>query len=367
MAASLDRVLGAEGRLQVLAVRPQAATDLLDGIEDNRVNRHDGLFQEWDDAMRRREFLMSGVVAAVSLSSDSSPVTGQPGQRAFTGGRELLEIHRDLRAAHGRMDNLRGAPAVYAQALQQHQQVLAWHAGLPSGTEQDQVAALAADTGSFLGFLTYDLNMPDAAEVHYRQAAQYARQASDLSLCANILGQMSRILAERGQHREALGVTDRALRLTHTHPAVRSWVHAVRAYHHACGGDARAASSDLSKSWLLLERADDGEIPSYIGYLAGPELSKWTGHTMNKLAHFSPGFATSAQSALDEARLSWSPSSVRGSAEVLSASALAYALSGRLEEAAQLRTRAIDIATTTGSSRNLHTALQTYPGGHMWL
>ncbi|MGR6998329.1 hypothetical protein ACU686_09900 [Yinghuangia aomiensis] len=36
---------------------------------------------------------------------------------AATGGRDLLDAHIALRAAHGRLDNLRGASAVYAHAV----------------------------------------------------------------------------------------------------------------------------------------------------------------------------------------------------------------------------------------------------------
>lgn len=125
------------------------------------------------------------------------------------------------------------------------------------------IAALAADTGGFVGFLTYDLDMAANTATHYRDAAAHARQAGGLSSCINLIGQMSRILTDQGHYRRALTLADGALHLggTKAHPAVRSWLHAVRADHHACLGDARSAQSDLRASWKLLERADDGENP----------------------------------------------------------------------------------------------------------
>ncbi|TBO60888.1 hypothetical protein EYS09_04100 [Streptomyces kasugaensis] len=64
---------------------------------------------------------------------------------------------------------------------------------------------------------------------------------------------MSRILTDQGHYRRALTLADGALHLgaTKAHPAVRSWLHAVRAHHHACLGNARSAQSDLCAAWNL--------------------------------------------------------------------------------------------------------------------
>ncbi|MEY9839578.1 hypothetical protein [Streptacidiphilus sp. EB103A] len=249
--------------------------------------------------------------------------------------------------------------AVYAPAVEHHRQVLAWHATARTSAARRQTAALAADTGGFVGFLTYDLGMADTAACHYQRAAEHAQEAGDVASCANLLGQMSRILANQGHHRQALALAYKALRLAdqRAHPAVRSWLRAVRAYHHACLGDARAASADLNTAWTLLERADDGEVPPYIGYLSAAELGKWTGHTLTRLGGDTPSLFLRSRTALDQARAAWPPTMVRGSAEVLTASAHAYTASGEPEAAAHLLSQALAVATATGSSRNLHAAL----------
>jgi tetratricopeptide (TPR) repeat protein len=346
MAFSLDKALGAGGKLVVLAESQRQR------LSEETAQVPDDLLREWWDDVWRRDFLKStGVVGAAmvtGLSADSA-----------AGGRELMEAHIALRAAHGRLDNLRGASAVYAQAVDHHQQILAWHATAQTAAERQRIAALAADTGGFVGFLTYDLGMAEHAARYYRHAAAHARQAGDLSSCTNLIGQMSRILADQGHYRRALTLTEGALHLagTKAHPAVRSWLHAVRAHHHACVGDARDSQTDLATAWHLLERADDGEKPLYIGYLDTAEIGKWTGHAMVRLGQTTPSFLSAGRTALDDARAAWPATSVRGSAELLTVSARIYAACGDRDAAADLASRSIAIATTTGSARNLRAAL----------
>ncbi|MEU9189905.1 helix-turn-helix transcriptional regulator [Streptomyces sp. NPDC048484] len=334
IARGLDKAVGAGGKLVSLA-------------EAQR---------EWDDVWRRDFLKDAGGAALAARLGAGSP--------AAAGSRDLMDAHRALRAAHGRLDNLRGASAVYAHAVGHHQQILAWHATAASRAEQQQIAALAADTGGFVGFLTYDLGMAENAATHYRDAAAHARQAGDRSSCVYLIGQMSRILTDQGHHRNALDLADGALRLAGTtaHPAVRSWLHAVRAHHHACLGDDRTAQSDLHAAWTLLEKADDGEKPTYIGYLGAPELHKWTGHAMVRLGQKSPAFLRTGRTALDDALAAWPAAIVRGSAEVLTASARIHAACGDRDTAADLASRAVAIATETGSARNLRAALTATTG-----
>ncbi|MEW2498494.1 twin-arginine translocation signal domain-containing protein [Streptomyces nodosus] len=325
--------------------------EIAEAAQDNAV---DDPLREWDDVWRR-DFLKGAGAAGAALA------TGLGADIAVADGRDLMAAHTALRAAHGRLDNLRGASAVYAQAVDHHRQILAWHATAATAAERQQIAALAADTGGFVGFLTYDLGMAENATAYYRDAAIHARQAGDLSCCINLTGQMSRLLTDQGHYRRALALADGALRLggTKAHPAVRSWLHAVRAHHHACLGDARSAKSDLGAAWKLLERADDGEKPPYIGYLDAAELNKWTGHAVVRLVHSTPALLSTGQKALDEARAAWPATSVRGSAEVLTASARIYTAHGDRDTAADLASRAVAIATQTGSARNLRAALTT--------
>ncbi|MFJ2397396.1 helix-turn-helix domain-containing protein [Streptomyces sp. NPDC087843] len=351
IARGLDKALGADGTLVALAeAQRRMSEEIAQTAADTAV---DGLLREWDDVWRR-DFLKSAGAAGAAL------VTGVgSGAVPSAGGRDLMDAHIALRAAHGRLDNLCGASAVYGPAVDHHRQILAWHAAASSTAERQQIAALAADTGGFVGFLTYDLGMAENAVAHYNGAAAYARQAGDLSSCINLIGQMSRILTDQGHYRRALALADGALHLagTRAHPAVRSWLHAVRAHHHACLSDAGPSQQDLSTAWKLLDRADDGEKPPYIGYLGPAEMHKWTGHAMVRLGHKTPSLLRTGRIALEEARATWPATHVRGSAEMLTASARIHAASGDHDIAADFASHAVTVATQTGSARNLRAAL----------
>jgi tetratricopeptide (TPR) repeat protein len=269
----------------------------------------------------------------------------QPGD-----GPDLLAAHTDLRAAHGRLDNLLGASAVHDQALAHHRQVTAWHDRTRPGPDRRRIAALAADIGGFTGFLAYDLGDCTGAALAYRQAAELAADADDISLCANLLGQLSRTAGDSGHHTEALRLATAALATAGTaaHPAVRSWLHAVRSTHHAARADAPAAHADLHTAWSLLPRADDGAVPSYIGYLSEAELHKWTTHTLSQLGAHAPALTAATQ-----ARTGWPDALVRGSAEMLAAAAGAHLATGDLDQAVTVLARAASVASATGSTRNL--------------
>ncbi|WP_433189205.1 hypothetical protein [Actinoallomurus sp. CA-150999] len=280
------------------------------------------------------------------------------------GGRDLMQTHVAARAALGRLDNLYGAPTVYAQALRQHRQVLTWHATVRTSAQRRQIAALAADTGGFVAFLANDMGATRAGITHYSDAISYAQQAGDLSSWVALRGQLSRVLADQGRDQDALALADAAVRRagTQAHPAVRSWLHAVRAHHHACQGDVRAAQTDLAMAWALLERADDGEVPAYIGFLDAAELWKWTGHVTVALLRrdeVSPSVLRAGETALEQARVAWPASAVRGSAEMLTASARVRAAGRDLDLAAALASRSVTVARQTGSARNLRAALTT--------
>ncbi|AEM88906.1 helix-turn-helix domain-containing protein [Streptomyces violaceusniger] len=304
-----------------------------------------------EDDMWRRSFLKGAAGAGVAAAGVSA-ATG-------IGGREKLEAHRALRAAHGRLDNLSGAATIYSPAVAHHQEIMTWLMATRSAAERRHVQALAADTGGFIGFLQADLGLADAAFTSYREAAQHARQANDISCCANLVGQASRVLADHGDYAGARNLVDRALSIagTQAHPAVRCWLHAVRAHHHAGLDAAPEARTDLRTAWRILEDVQDGEVPTYIGYLSESEINKWQGHVMWRLGRRNPAYLDAGQTALDAARATWPATSVRGAAEVLTSSARVHAARGARDIAIAYATQAVGVATTTRSARNQQSAL----------
>ncbi|MFF3786274.1 helix-turn-helix domain-containing protein [Streptomyces sp. NPDC001933] len=348
-AAAVDRALGAKGTLEAMADAERRAALWAEA----------GGRRGEEDPMRRRTLLKQGggLLALGAVDALSSRLSASESER--------IGAHRAIRAAHGQMDNLAGAGSIYAQALDHHRSITGWLTSATSADERARIAALASDTGGFVGFLTYDLGNPELAAHHYRTAASHARLANDRSHAVNLMGQQSRISADQGRLDEALTLTDRALEIagTRAHPAVRSWLHAVRAHHHALLSQAGAndqshakqADVDLHSAWTLLDVAHDGEVPPYIGYLSTAELQKWTGHTMLRLGD--KNALKRGRTALDEAHTIWPSESVRGAAEMLTSSASIHLASGDHEAADAVITTAVSIATATGSARNLRAAL----------
>ncbi|MEV5472785.1 hypothetical protein AB0L66_10560 [Streptomyces sp. NPDC052207] len=80
---------------------------------------------------------------------------------------------------------------------------------------------------------------------------------------------------------------------------------------------------------------------------------------MVRLAQTTPAYVKTGVAALDQARADWPATAVRGSAEVLTASARLYAANGERDKATALITRSVAVATATASARNLRAALTT--------
>ncbi|GAA3086801.1 hypothetical protein GCM10020000_86850 [Streptomyces olivoverticillatus] len=78
---------------------------------------------------------------------------------------------------------------------------------------------------------------------------------------------------------------------------------------------------------------------------------------MIRLGQRHPGCLTTGRTALDDARADWPTAIVRGSAEMLTASARIHAACGDRDQAAHLVSRSVAVATATGSARNLQAAL----------
>jgi putative transcriptional regulator len=313
-------------------------------------------FDLWDGLMRRRDLLIGAGAAAAGLSLGADLDLAA---LAATGGGgldpETLAAHADLQAAHGRIDNLHGPVAVHAPATAHHRQLLAWYPNLTSDAERHQLAGLLAVTGGFLGWLSFDLGRYGEAATWFRQAAGLAADVGDTSLCANNIGQASRALAHAGLHDDARRLADAAITVAGTaaHPAVRSWLHGVRAYHHALAGDRRTCLADLRTASAVIESVSDDK-PGYIGYVDHAEIQKWAGHALVTLGTdgSDTSLLRSGGDAIKDADAHWRPTMVRGRAEVIVTRARAALATGHVDEAAAHTWDAYRISKQTNSRRN---------------
>jgi hypothetical protein len=342
------------------AVEERAAIDSQTSPMLDHVGTLEESLERWDELMRRRDFLASAGAAALAGTLPPVIVESQDGPAftaTFAAGSQadLIGAHQQLHAVHGRLDNLHGPAAVYRPAYQQHQQLLYWHQQVASVSARRESAALVAVTGGFIGWLNFDLAHFGEAVQWFRHAASLAAEAGDISLCANNLGQAARALAAADHHRDALASIDLALATAGTaaHPAVRSWLHAVRSDQHARHGDGDAACADLRTATTLFDRVEADQLPVYIGYLDAAELDKWTGRALVRLGATNRPVLSTGAAAIERARKAWRPGHYRGLAEVLTTAARAALVSGELEQAVSMMHQAHDIAERTGSTRNL--------------
>ncbi len=214
-----------------------------------------------------------------------------------------IAAHAAVTASYWRLDGAFGPRTVYAQALDHHRVLNDWLAQTSDPGLWPQVAGLAANSGVLLGWLHFDLEQHDQAAHVYRRILDIADRLGDVNLQAFVIGRMSRTLSECERHGEALALAEHAERQGRcgARPAVRSWLAATRAYVHACVGDERTSRAELDRAFSLLEEESAEGLPTYIAFYGQPNLQKWAGHTMLRLADGRSTSPQDARSAIERA------------------------------------------------------------------
>lgn len=304
----------------------------------------------WDRSLGRRE-LLAGAGPGAAVDAAAAAGTGPAGDDLA----EALEAAAGLTATYWRLEGLFGPKTVYAQALDHHRVLAGWLRHSAGGELWRPVADLTANAGVLVGWLHFDLEQYDQAAAVYRRTLDLADRLGDANLQSFVTGRMSRTLSECERHSEALALAEMAERLgcAGADPAVRSWLAATRAYVHACVGDDLASRSDLERAFGLLDGGDPARPPPYIAYYGRPNMQKWAGHTLLRLAEHRAARPSEGRSAIDEALAIWPGADVRESGEVLVAGAAARLAEREVDEAVALTTRAYDVAARTGSPRVL--------------
>ena len=313
----------------------------------------DKVREVWDRSIGRRHFL-TGVGVGVVATLTRSALGGSPSapHHDVDGG---IAAHAALTTSYWRLEGAFGPSTVYAQALDHHRVLTDWLAQTSDLGLRRQVADLTANADVLLGWLHFDLEQYDRAALVYRNALDIADELEDVDLRAFVVGRMSRTLSECQRHDEALALADLAERQGRrgARPSVRSWLAATRAYVHACVGDEMASRADLDRAFALLDDDSGDRLPTYIAFYGQPNLEKWAGHTVLRLADDRSASPQEARSAIEGALAIWPGSGVRESGEVLAAAASARLVEGEVDEAIRLTRDAYDVAIRTGSPRVL--------------
>ncbi len=321
-------------------------TPVPDPIEPRTLEE---ILDQWDALMRRREFVESSLAVAVIPAAPLTVVSA-----------EALRAHLDLTDTYRRLDNLHGPGAVFSQALDHYRQLTGWHRGLLDPAHRRRVAGVAARAGAFVGWLCHDMGRWMEAGQYYRQAAELAADAGDLNLYCHLVNGMSRTLAECGRLAEARAFADAAVRKAGTaaHPAVQWYLRADRALLHAQAGEDAASQVDQNAALALVELADDGEAPPYAFTHDAAVWKERSARIMITLGRTMPSMLRDGAEAIDRARETWPAALARGEASVYALSARARVAQGDVEAAAEFTRRAYEIASGTGSVRNLRRAAE---------
>ena len=309
------------------------------------------VLKAWDELMQRRAFLRGAGAAGMLALTPYHPAELPPGDRA-----EAVEACAELTASCRRLEAVLGPGAVYGLVADHQRRLASWLQNARSPAAWRQLAAVTADAGILLAWLSFDLDHFDEAALRYRECSRLARGLDDVNLRAFLAGRMSRTLSECGHHANALDFADAAERIAGTAAsgAVRSWLAVTRGYVHACLGaeHERSCRADLEAAAALLENTGDEPLPPYLAFFGQPYLGKWSGHALLALAeHKVTRAAAEGRTAIDQALASWSQADVRESGEVLAAAASARLASEEIGEAARLAGRAFQVAVAVGSPR----------------
>jgi hypothetical protein len=326
-----------------------AATGAQDGGQS--AGRLTDVLKAWDELMQRRTFLRDAGVAAMLALTPHHPAELPPGERA-----EAVEACAELTASCRRLDAVLGPGAVYSLVADHQRRLTGWLQDARSPAAWRQLAAVTADAGILLAWLSFDLDRFDEAALRYRECSGLASGLEDVNLRAFLAGRMSRTLSECGRHADALAFADAAEQIAGTAAscAVRSWLAVTRGYVHASlGADhERSCRADLEAAASLLEKAGEEPLPPYLAFFGQPYLDKWRGHAPLALAeHKVTRAAAEGRTAIDQALASWSHADVRESGEVLAAAASARLASEEIGEATRLTGRACQVAVAAGSPR----------------
>jgi tetratricopeptide (TPR) repeat protein len=308
------------------------------------------ILDQWDALMLRREFVNSGLATAalaVTPGFPTTPVTTQ-----------AMRAHIDLIDVFRRLDNLHGGGAVLDQARNHFHQLMSWRQATNELIQRQRIAFVTARSASFLGWVSCDLGRWAEAGGYYRQAVELAAEAQDLALHCHLLNGMSNVLAECGRHAEALNFADAAVERagTSVHPAVQWYLRADRAELHAAAGNINECHADRDAAESFLTRIDDGEAPPYAITHDEPGWDLRVGQLLLRLGASTPSLRRQGWLAIDRARETWPVAYARAAAGAYASSAQARVQQGEIEAAASFTRQAFEVASRTGSVRNLRRA-----------
>jgi hypothetical protein len=225
--------------------------------------------------------------------------------------------------------------------------------GSPGPSRRQQLCSIAGETAGLAGWLTWDLEDRKAAGAYFRTGIQAAQEADDRALGAYLVGSSCVQPAYRerptARLRRLQGQTHGFARADAT-PSTQAWLVTLEAEAHALMGDERATLRAMDEAEAIMGRLAD-EDTSRRPRVAFFNRAYLTGERGVALARLDK--PEDAQEVLASALASLDPEAMKTRPRLLTALATAHVRQGNIEEACQLGTDALGLATQQEVGPNL--------------
>jgi hypothetical protein len=216
-----------------------------------------------------------------------------------------------------------------------------------------QLCSIAGETAGLAGWLTWDLEDRKAAGAYFRTGIEAAGEADDRALGAYLVGSscVQPAYRERPQARlrRLEGHTHGFARADAT-PSTQAWLVTLEAEAHVLAGDERATLRALDEAEAIMSRSAD-EATTRRPRVAFFNRAYLDGERGVALARLDKPQA--AQDVLAAALASLDPEAMKTRPRLLTALATAHVRQGDIEEACQLGTDALALATQQEVAPNL--------------
>ena len=289
-----------------------------------------------------------------ALSGPATPAS-QPGQETELLRRITIARHIDqsvISALQSETDAIRlldrrlGAPAVAAKLAMHigHLETTLRHSLRPG--QRQPLAAVTADACALAGWQAIDMRHLADAWGYFEKATAAAREAGDMCLLAFAAGEQAYVLADLGQHSEALAMVRAAYQETRTAipHQIRTWLRAAEGEMAAAAGQEAACRHALDQAACELSHGPSGEDLPYLA-LNTAHLARWRGNCL--VTFGDPETATDLTAAL----AAMDGTFTRAEASLRCDLAAALHAQGESEEAHRHLSKARQLAQLTGSAR----------------
>jgi tetratricopeptide (TPR) repeat protein len=283
---------------------------------------------------------------------DASPLpSGQPA-RAIDAPRgfdvKAAELISNALGLLRRLDDRLGSHAVVGPALELRG--LVEHiAGFPLTDEvRSRLRSVGAELSQFLGWLAFDATDHSSARAYYQDGLRSAREGTQPTLSAFILGHIAILALTEGKIAEATAVVNSQIEYilqTGCH-LTRSWFSAVEAMVRAIAGDPESCGAALDRSRRSFTKAEASSTPEWLYSFDRSKLLAYEGACFERI-----GELELARGTWEEALVLLTDDRVRDRAIYLVHLASIYTRQGEIEKACRLAVEAVSIATEINSAR----------------